>query len=230
MAFPARRPAGANQGILALSPPKETARPMRDEDRTRQKNTGDRHRPCACSPLAGSRSCWSLHKYRRRSRGGTVRRLRQRHPIALQEADRSIVIFVGHARGAVLLHSGRRMGLARTWFAKEPVAIVAMFRKTPNHGCGGFIPGSPGTALRQAACLTRKSRCAYHRRLQTFAPRLSYQEWRRFRDRAVCGRGSATLIANPATLKTSRPQFLVRDPAQPRLRDRQSYGPRTAAI
>src|SRR4030088_2505590 len=41
---------------------------------------------------------------------------RLRHPIAIQEADRSVVIFVGHARGG--LSASQRadvMGLAQTW-------------------------------------------------------------------------------------------------------------------
>src|SRR5712664_4776344 len=51
---------------------------------------------------------------------------RQRHPIAIQEADRSIVIFVGHARGG--LSASQRadvMGLARTWVREGTGAIVA---------------------------------------------------------------------------------------------------------
>src|SRR6267143_5728420 len=51
---------------------------------------------------------------------------RQRHPIAIQEADRSVVIFVGHARGG--LSSSQRadvMGLAQTWVREGTGAIVA---------------------------------------------------------------------------------------------------------
>jgi pilus assembly protein CpaD len=51
---------------------------------------------------------------------------RLRHPIAIQEADRSIVIFVGHARGG-LSPSQRAdvMGLAQTWVREGTGAIVA---------------------------------------------------------------------------------------------------------
>jgi pilus assembly protein CpaD len=51
---------------------------------------------------------------------------RQRHPIAIQEADRSIVIFVGHARGG-LTASQRAdvMGLAQIWLQEGTGAIVA---------------------------------------------------------------------------------------------------------
>jgi pilus assembly protein CpaD len=51
---------------------------------------------------------------------------RQRHPIAIQEADRSVVIFVGHARGG-LSPSQRAdvMGLAQTWVREGTGAIVA---------------------------------------------------------------------------------------------------------
>jgi pilus assembly protein CpaD len=51
---------------------------------------------------------------------------RQRHPIAIQEADRSVVIFVGHARGG--LSASQRadvMGLAQTWLREGTGAIVA---------------------------------------------------------------------------------------------------------
>src|SRR6266403_1524370 len=49
-----------------------------------------------------------------------------RHPIAIQEADRSVVIFVGHARGG--LSASQRadvMGLAQTWLREGTGAINA---------------------------------------------------------------------------------------------------------
>jgi pilus assembly protein CpaD len=59
---------------------------------------------------------------------------RQRHPIAIEEADRSIVIFVGHARGG--LSASQRadvMGLAQTWVREGTGAIVADVPvETPN--------------------------------------------------------------------------------------------------
>jgi len=51
---------------------------------------------------------------------------RQRHPIAVQEANSSIVVFVGHARGG--LSASQRAdiaGLARTWVREGTGAIVA---------------------------------------------------------------------------------------------------------
>ena len=51
---------------------------------------------------------------------------RLRHPIAVHEANRSIVIFVGHARGG--LTGPQRtdvMGLAQTWLREGSGAIVA---------------------------------------------------------------------------------------------------------
>src|ERR1700737_700549 len=51
---------------------------------------------------------------------------RQRHPIAIQETDRSVVIFVGHARGG--LSASQRadvIGLAQTWLHEGTGAIVA---------------------------------------------------------------------------------------------------------
>jgi len=50
---------------------------------------------------------------------------RLRHPITVQEANRSIVLFVGHARGG--LSSSQRTdiaGLARNWIAEGTGAIV----------------------------------------------------------------------------------------------------------
>jgi pilus assembly protein CpaD len=50
---------------------------------------------------------------------------RQRHPIAVQEADTSIVVFVGQGRGG--LSASQRadvMGLARTWVREGTGAIV----------------------------------------------------------------------------------------------------------
>ena len=51
---------------------------------------------------------------------------RLRHPIAIQEADQSVVIFVGHARGG--LSAAQRadvIGLAQTWLREGTGAISA---------------------------------------------------------------------------------------------------------
>ena len=51
---------------------------------------------------------------------------RLRHPIAIEEADRSIVVFVGQSRGG--LSAAQRadvMGLARVWVSEGTGAIVA---------------------------------------------------------------------------------------------------------
>jgi pilus assembly protein CpaD len=51
---------------------------------------------------------------------------RQRHPIAIEEANRSVVIFVGQARGG--LSASQRadvMGLAQTWLREGTGAIIA---------------------------------------------------------------------------------------------------------
>jgi pilus assembly protein CpaD len=59
---------------------------------------------------------------------------RQRHPIAIQEADQSVVIFVGHARGG--LSTSQRadvMGLAQSWLHEGTGAItVDLPVDTPN--------------------------------------------------------------------------------------------------
>ena len=51
---------------------------------------------------------------------------RQRHPIAVQEANASIVVFIGHARGG--LSASQRadvMGLGQTWLHEATGAITA---------------------------------------------------------------------------------------------------------
>jgi pilus assembly protein CpaD len=51
---------------------------------------------------------------------------RLRHPIVVQEADRSVVIFIGHARGG--LSASQRadvIGLTQTWLAEGTGAITA---------------------------------------------------------------------------------------------------------
>ena len=51
---------------------------------------------------------------------------RQRHPIAIQEAERSVVIFVGHGRGG--LSASQRsdvVGLAQSWLHEGTGTIVA---------------------------------------------------------------------------------------------------------
>ena len=51
---------------------------------------------------------------------------RLRHPIAIREADRSVVIFVGHARGGLSAEQRADVtGLAQTWLHEATGAIVA---------------------------------------------------------------------------------------------------------
>ena len=51
---------------------------------------------------------------------------RLRHPIAVQEADQSVVIFVGHARGGLSgTQRGDVIGLAQNWLREGTGAIVA---------------------------------------------------------------------------------------------------------
>src|SRR5450432_1925130 len=51
---------------------------------------------------------------------------RLRHPIAVQEADQSIVIFVGHARGGLSAEQRADvLGLAKTWLHEGSGAITA---------------------------------------------------------------------------------------------------------
>jgi pilus assembly protein CpaD len=59
---------------------------------------------------------------------------RLRHPIAIQEAERSVVIFVGRARGGLSAEQRADvMGLAQTWLHEGTGAIVAdVPNGTPN--------------------------------------------------------------------------------------------------
>lgn len=66
--------------------------------------------------------------------GGTPDDYRLRHPIAITEASRSIVIFVGHARGGLTVaQRSDVLGLARTWVNEGTGAIaVEVPVDTPN--------------------------------------------------------------------------------------------------
>jgi pilus assembly protein CpaD len=58
--------------------------------------------------------------------GGVPDDYRLRHPIAIQEANRSVVIFVGHARGGLSVSQRSDVvGLAHTWVQEGTGAIVA---------------------------------------------------------------------------------------------------------
>jgi pilus assembly protein CpaD len=103
---------------------------MRDEDRTMTNRTpADRHRTLR---LLGALAVVSVALGACTNTGGEVvtasvpNDYHLRHPIAIQEADRSAVIFVGHARGG--LSASQRadvMGLAQTWVREGTGAIVA---------------------------------------------------------------------------------------------------------
>src|SRR6266852_4111974 len=103
---------------------------MRDEDRTMTNRTpADRHRTLR---LFGALAVVSAALGACTNTGGEVvtasvpNDYRLRHPTAIQEADRSVVIFVGHARGG--LSASQRadvIGLARTWVREGTGAIVA---------------------------------------------------------------------------------------------------------
>jgi pilus assembly protein CpaD len=103
---------------------------MRDEDRTMTKTTPiDRYRTLR---LLGALAGLSVALGACTNTGGEVVTAsvpddyRQRHPIALQEADQSVVIFIGHGRGG--LSASQRadvIGLAQTWRREGTGAIVA---------------------------------------------------------------------------------------------------------
>src|ERR1035437_1674054 len=93
---------------------------MRDEDRTMTNMTLlDRHRTLRLlSALAGLSAALGACTYTDREvvTASVPNDYRLRHPIAIEEANQSIVIFIGHARGG--LSASQRadvMGLAQTW-------------------------------------------------------------------------------------------------------------------
>src|ERR1700676_559513 len=103
---------------------------MREEDRTMTNRTlANRFRtPRLCGALVGLSVALGACAYA----GGEVVTAsvpddyRLRHPIAIHEADRSVVIFVGHARGG--LSASQRadvLGLAQIWLREGTGAIVA---------------------------------------------------------------------------------------------------------
>jgi pilus assembly protein CpaD len=103
---------------------------MRDEDRTMTNRTPvDRHRTLSLlSALVGLSVALSActNTAGEVVTAGVPDDYRLRHPIAIQEADRSVVIFVGHARGG--LSASQRadvMGLAQIWVREATGAIVA---------------------------------------------------------------------------------------------------------
>src|SRR5246127_1221632 len=58
--------------------------------------------------------------------GGVPDDYRLRHPIAITEANRSVVIFVGHARGGLTVaQRSDVLGLAHTWLNEGTGAITA---------------------------------------------------------------------------------------------------------
>jgi pilus assembly protein CpaD len=102
---------------------------MRDEDRTMANNIPvDRYRTFR---LFGVLACLSVALGACNTSGEVVTAsvpddYRLRHPITIEEADRSVVIFVGQARGG--LSASQRadvMGLAQAWVSEGTGAIVA---------------------------------------------------------------------------------------------------------
>jgi pilus biogenesis lipoprotein CpaD len=73
---------------------------------------------------------------------------RQRHPIAVTEAERSIVVFVGHARGSLTApQRADVLGLARTWRSTRPMRAPLRHRSAKSGAC-----------WRRAACRRTPSR------------------------------------------------------------------------
>jgi pilus assembly protein CpaD len=103
---------------------------MRDEDGTMTNRTPvNRHRPLRLlGVLVGLSAALGACTYTGEEvvTASVPNDYRLRHPIAVQEANRSVVVFVGHARGG--LSAPQRadvMGLAHIWVQEGTGAIVA---------------------------------------------------------------------------------------------------------
>ena len=86
---------------------------------------------------------------------------RQRHPIAIQEADRSIVVFVGRGRGG--LSAAQRadvMGMAQTWLREGTGADQhrRAGRYAERARGRGFVAGNPGDLRRRRRAAARRRR------------------------------------------------------------------------
>ena len=80
---------------------------------------------------------------------------RLRHPIAVQEADRSIVVFVGRGRGGISASQRADvMGMAQSWM-REGTGVISIDVPvdTPNaRAAAGFPARDPGDASPRPAC------------------------------------------------------------------------------
>ncbi len=109
---------------------------------------------------------------------------RQRHPIAIQEADRSIVIFVGHARGGL-----SRGIIVRRYHPEDPRQMAAIRLNYPKisavAGPCGLWPEDIGPSIKNPSYSENKSYynfgCAYQRNM-------------------------AAMVDNPADLVQPRPE------------------------
>jgi pilus assembly protein CpaD len=81
---------------------------------------------------------------------------RLRHPIAIQEADRSIVLFVGHARGGLSMSQRADvMGLARTWVSEGTGVIVIDVPVDTSNARAAESAGHEARALLEAGGVPR---------------------------------------------------------------------------
>src|SRR6266404_281144 len=141
---------------------------------------------------------------------------RLRHPIAIQEANQSVVIFVGQARGG--LSASQRadvMGLAQTWLREGTGAISA------------DLPGGRRAAARDRCPPLSSGRPA---NIRDDPPELSQNLGHCRSLRPVAG-GCRTFDQQQELFrKQVLLQFRLRLPAQHGRNDRQSVGSRAAAV
>ena len=161
---------------------------------------------------------------------------RLRHPIAVTEANHSIVVFVGHARGGL---SGPQrtdvMGLAQTWVREGTGAIVADVPvDTPNARAAAASYREIHSVLMAGGV---PSRAITLRHYHPDDPRTAVDDQAELSEdfgggrplRPVAGRSRTEHRQQRLQREPPLPQFRLRHPAQPRCDDRQSVRSRTAA-
>lgn len=88
---------------------------------------------------------------------------RQRHPIAIHEGHRPIVVFVGHGRGSP--STSQRVdvaGLAQSWIKEGPQLSPTYPSRRRTHGLQKLRSVKSGRYSRLAACLPAPSPHKYH--------------------------------------------------------------------
>src|SRR5580704_9265420 len=158
------------------------------------------------------------------TRGAAPEDYRLRHPITVQEADRSIVLFVGHARGG--LSATQRadvIGLARTWVTEGTGAIIVDVPANTSNARAAESAVHVGSGLRISDLRSRTRTISRTNPTTTSAVPISVT-WRRWwkTRRTSCSRarklpptrrGVPKALTNTARVRRPRP--IIPKPTRP---------------